>query len=216
MDGVIVEVAPGYENGKIGDALALLEFHGTIILVEPDPAAAAQLEQAYKIILPVATVKVLIKPLQEITVEKDVPSGVAAIVANHPFDDMVLGSFVKPSFFSEERKGGTSLSSSIKKIYDTVSDDDYVRGILMTVTVWKDLIQKMRPACFIASQYPSHRLSEKGLTKRQNSGYMAMQFLRGFYEKCLSLNYDDKSFGCQDEPMWWIITRKPYLSSAKI
>ena len=144
--------------------------------------------------------------------EKDVPSGVAAIVANHPFDDMVLGSFVKPSFFSEERKGGTSLSSSIKKIYDTVSDDDYVRGILMTVTVWKDLIKKMRPACFIASQYPSHRLPEKGLTKRQNSGYMAMQFLRGFYEKCLSLNYDDKSFGCQDEPMWWIITRKPYVS----
>ena len=47
MDGVIVEVAPGYET-KIGDALALLEFHGTIILVEPVPAAAAHIGEAYK------------------------------------------------------------------------------------------------------------------------------------------------------------------------
>ena len=214
MDGVIVEVAPGYET-KIGDALALLEFHGTIILVEPDPAAAAHIEQAYKRILPFAEVRAIIKPLQEIEVGSDVPEGVAAIVANHPFDDMVLGAIVgvsKTSFFSQERQDGTNLSSTIQKIYDAVSDNDYVRGILMTVTVWKDLIQKMKPACFIASQYPSHRLSEKGLTKRQNSGYMAMEFLREFYEKCLSSSYDDKSFGFQDEPMWWIITRKPYVS----
>ena len=56
MDGIVIEVAPGYEP-KIGNALALLDFRGVIFLVEPDQKAARRIQRIYQKILPHAVVK---------------------------------------------------------------------------------------------------------------------------------------------------------------
>ena len=89
LDGIIIEVAPGYET-KIGDALALLGFQGTIILIEPDEAAAAHVKEAYQRIMSEVTVNVVAKCLQDVEIGKDIPLWADALVANHPFDDMAI------------------------------------------------------------------------------------------------------------------------------
>src|SRR3989338_10987677 len=77
-NGVIVEVAPGHEP-KIGNALALLGFRGTIFLIEPDEKTACRIEKTYRDILPQAKVSKIIKSLQSIKVGIDIPSVVDAL-----------------------------------------------------------------------------------------------------------------------------------------
>ena len=216
LNGVIVEVAPGYET-KIGDALNLLKFKGTIILIEPDKAAATYIQRAYKKIMPVANVKIITKPLQDVKIGVDIPLRVDALVANHPFDDMAIAFAMhekSATFFSKERKDGTDLKPSIKELYDSVSNKDYIHGILATMVVWKDFVQKLKPDLFIASQYPSHKLALKKLNKRQNSGLIIIEMLRDYYENYLKNQYRDNSFGQQGDPAWWIVARKPYVDLA--
>ena len=171
-DGVVIEVAPGYEK-KVGDALALLGFAGTIILIEPDELAAAYVARLYRHILPKASVKAVTKSLQDVRVGNDIPYHVDALLANHPFDDMAIAFALRgkePYFFSEERRAGAKLPPKLKKIYAAVSNGDYIHGILATILIWKDFVGKLKPDLFIASQYPSRKLTVKKLTKRQNSG----------------------------------------------
>jgi CRP-like cAMP-binding protein len=216
LDGTVVEVAPGYEK-KIGDALALMNFTGTVILIEPDRAAADHVERLYREIMPRATVRAVAKPLQDVEIGRDIPLRVDALLANHPFDDMALAFAVSekhPSFFSEEREDGTNLTDRIRELYDTVTDKRYIHGVLATIVAWKDFIQRLKPMLFMASQYPSNKLAMKKLTKRQNSGFIVIELLRNYYENYLKEQYQDKSFGRQGDPAWWIIARKPYVDLA--
>ncbi|MDP3999263.1 MAG: cyclic nucleotide-binding domain-containing protein [bacterium] len=216
VNGVVVEVAPGYEK-KIGDALALIGFTGTVILIEPDSSAAAHVEKLYKQILPRASVKLVRKFLQDVQIGQDIPSRVDALLSNHPFDDMAVAFAMRgkePSLFSKEREAGWEVPPSIKKLYDSVSNRDYIHGVLATIVLWKDFVQKLKPDLFIISQYPSQKLALKQLTKRQNSGFIVIELMRDYYENYLKQQYWDKSFGRQGDPAWWIIARKPYIDLA--
>jgi len=217
MDGTIVEVAPGDEP-KIGNALALLQFHGTIILIEPDRITATSIRRKYQKLLPQATVKVVTRLLQDVTVGEDIPSHVDALVANHPFDDMAIASAMKTApafFFSRETQDGMHVATDIQAVYDSIGDEDYIKGVLSTTATWKEFIQKLKPACFMASQYPAHKLIMKGLTKRQNSGFIVIEFLRSFFENYLKEQYRDHSFGQQGDPAWWIVARTPYADLSR-
>lgn len=209
QDGIVMEVAPGYEP-KIGNALALLGFRGTIFLVEPDRKAALHIQKTYQQILSHATVKIVTKPLQDIVVGVDVSGRIDALVASHPFDDMVI-SFVldETSFFSQEKEDGTELSSSAQKFYDALRDDDYAHGIQKTVATWKYCIENLKPNYFIASQYPSHMLTVKGLVRRQNSGFAVLKQLQRVYKNSLVKQYNTESFGYKGNPCWWIIAKNP-------
>lgn len=214
QDGNVVEVAPGYEP-KIGNALALLGFRGSIFLIEPDQKAAYYIRSVYQQILPDANIEMIIKPLQAVRAGIDVPSQTDALVASHPFDDMVMGFIVdQTSFFSEEREYGPNSSVAIKKKYEAALDQDYIYGIQKTVETWKAFIAKTEPAWFIASQYPSRTLEIKELAKRQNSGFIVLDILRGIYEKFLEEPNLDKSFGYKGDPKWWIVVKNPCLDLA--
>jgi len=203
-NGVVVEVAPGYEP-KIGNALALLGFCGTLFVVEPDRKAIKHLKSIYKKILPRATVKMIAKPLESVVVKIDCSSGIDALLASHPFDDMVIASIVKDkNFFSQEKKDGEILSNTINGFYKRLSDDDYLKGIKCAVAVWKKTIENLAPSFFVASQYPSHTLTMKGLTQRQNSGYAVLDELKEFYKDNLKLK-DYKEFGFKGNSRWWIV-----------
>src|SRR3989338_5895492 len=100
----------------------------------------------------------------------------------------------------------------IREIYDGITTGDYIGGILSTTSVWKEFIQKLKPACFIASQYHSEKLSSKGLRQRQNSGLIVRNLLQDFYESYLKKEYRQKSFGRQKgDPAWWIVASRPYV-----
>ncbi len=209
-NGTIVEVAPGYEP-KIGNALALYGFTGTIFLIEPDWKAAEHIQNIYQAILPQAIVRGVLKPLENIQVGVDIHCGVDALVASHPFDDMVMAHIIgQTTFFSEEKNDGVNVSTSKENLYAAIEDKDYARGIRNTFAVWQDAIQKLKPACFIASQYPSHTLTLKGLLKRGESGFIVLRKLKNFYKSSLPKQRHDPSFGYKGNPKWWIVARKPY------
>ncbi|MBU9888662.1 MAG: cyclic nucleotide-binding domain-containing protein [Candidatus Omnitrophica bacterium] len=219
LDGTVVEVAPGYET-KIGDGLTLLGFHGTIFLIEPDPSAAAHVEEAYQRAMPGATIKIIAKPLGAVEIGKDIAQPVNFLTANHPFDDMVLASALngaQPSFFSEEKENTVNLTPSEENFYKSISDSDYIHGILSVTASWQQFIQQLKPDYFIANQYPSRKLLRKGLLKRQNSGFIVLEMLRDTYKEHLQVlrENEDRLSGYQWKPSWWVVTFKPYVDLAQ-
>ncbi len=213
LDGVVVEVAPGYEK-KIGDALAMIGFKGTVILIEPDALAAQHTKALYERILPKATIRSVTKLLQDVRIGTDLPPRVDALLANHPFDDMAIALAMQgkdPTFFTQEHGDGTGLSERIRQVYDSISDRDYVHSILATLVIWKDFIRELKPTLFIASQYPSRKLTLKKLSKRQNSGFIIVELLRDYYDSYLRDQYQERSFGQKGDPAWWIIAMMPYI-----
>lgn len=207
--GTIVEVAPGYEP-KVGLALALLGFQGTLLVVEPDPRAARHILAAYQELLPRATVRCVSKPLEHIRAGDDVPSGIDALVASHPFDDMVMASLVPTaSFFSDERDGGSKPSTPRGDVYGALTDEDYAKGVQSVVAVWKRAIQTIAPGLVIMSQYPSRTLAQKKLYQRQQSGFAVLEQLREFYGAFLVPTTNRPSFEYKGNPCWWLIVRPP-------
>lgn len=178
-DGTIIEVAPGREP-KIGNALRLMGFHGIVYLIDPDQGAAHEIEGAYRQILPRATIKLIIKRLQDAEVGVVLPFGADALVASHPFDDMVIDF------------GG-----------------DYALGIKNTVMIWNKFIDDAKPAHFIASQYPSRTLAVKRLFQRQNSGFAVLYELKNFYKKSSLEFHLEKEHGFKGDPKWWICAKNP-------
>ncbi|MFA5987303.1 MAG: hypothetical protein WC797_01460 [Candidatus Paceibacterota bacterium] len=208
-DGTVVEVAPGYEP-KIGNALALLGFRGTIFLIEPDKEAAAHLKKIYQQVLPKATVKTIVKTLGKVRPDEDIPKNIDALVASHPFDDMVIAQLInKDDFFTTEATDGELLSPAIKQIYDSIKNKDYARGVKMATLEWKDSIKRLKPKYFIDSQYPSHSLTIKGLIKRQESGYTVLNKLKSIYEKHAISLHQEQLFGFKGNPKWWIVIKNP-------
>ena len=209
-DGTVIEAAPGYEP-KIGNALALYGFHGTLFIIEPDEKAAHQIESSYRHILPKAAVRTVNKSLQEVTIGTDVPYGANALVASHPFDDMVIALIVeKADFFSQEKESEAGMVPDIQKLYEGIHDKEYLKSIQATTATWKFFVQKSGPQYFIISQYPSHTLAVKGLVKRQNSGFAVLEHLKRFYKDSLVKRHYEDSFGFKGDPKWWIVAREPY------
>ncbi len=208
-DGVVVEIAPGHEP-KIGVALALLGFRGTIFLVEPDESIIQHIERTYKSILPGATVKIIPKILQKTEVGIDVPCNADVLLASHPFDDMVISSIVEDlSLFSREREGGVNFSDPLKELYAGITDNDYENGVMATAKVWVDFIEKLQPHYFIASQYPSRTLLQKRLYKRQASGFSVLEQLKSVYQNSLKVQPQMQSAGFKGDSKWWIVTENP-------
>ena len=208
-DGIIVEVAPGHEP-KIGNALALLGFKGTIFLIDSDQEMAKSIYKTYKKVLPKSVIKVIIKPFQNIEVGVDIPSNINALVASHPFDDTVMSCLISdPLFFSREKQDWVNLPDKIKEIYERITDKNYKQAIKRTVVAWKDFIRKVKPKYFIASQYPSHTLEKKGLIERQNSGFAVLDELKDFYKDSLKRQPNLPTFGRKGDERWWIIAKNP-------
>ncbi len=208
-NGVVVEVAPGYEP-KIGRALAMLNFCGTIYVIEPDSKAASAIKAEYERILPKSTIKTIIKSLQEIKAGVNIPLKPDALVASHPFDDMVMETIVEDkNFFSLEKEGGAKNTHAIKKIYNALEDKDYRRGISTTIKTWKKFIDESKPCCCIISQYPSYTLTKKGLTQRQESGFAVLKRLKRFYRASLVKQCKKNMSSSKEKPKWWLICKKP-------
>lgn len=199
-DGTVVEVGPGQEP-KIATALAVLEFVGTIVLIEPDTDAAAAIQKIYRQILPHARVIVVRKQLQHVGVGVDVPRSIDALVANHVFDDMVMSCVL----------GHTSCPKD--EPYPSLTTVDYSHGTTATVLAWTTAVETVAPAALIVSQYPVRILSQPGFEARQNSGFEVLDQLKTLYSRSASpfgshggSHYRDDA-RWREHQRWWLIAR---------
>lgn len=202
-DGTVVEVAPGHEP-KIGTALAMLGFVGTIVLIEPDSSAAAAIHKIYKHMLPNANVRVITKQLQDVQAGTDIPTSIDALLANHAFDDMIMSCIL----------GHTSCPND--EPYPSLTPVDFSRGTKATILAWKNAIETLAPAVCIVSQYPVRVLSQPGFEERQNSGYKVLDHLKVIYEQYASQSsqahspigsdYSDNP-RWREDLRWWLIAR---------
>jgi hypothetical protein len=199
-DGTVAEVAPGHEP-KIGTALALLGFVGTIVLIEPDTNAATAIQAIYKQMLPNATVSLVGKRLQDVQAGTDIPGSIDALVANHAFDDMVMSCLLGLTpYLSDEP-------------YPSLMPVDYSRGTKATVLAWKTAIETLTPASLIVSQYPVRILSQPGCEARQTSGFEVLDQLKIIYRRYASQSgslggsdyKDDPRW--REDPRWWLTAR---------
>jgi hypothetical protein len=195
-----MEVAPGWEP-KIGTALAVVRFVGTLVLVEPDRNAAAAIQEIYRRILPKARVTLATKQLQHLRVGIDIPTSIDALVANHAFDDMVMSCIL----------GHTSCPRD--EPYPALTPDDYSRGTKATVLEWQRAIETVAPASLIVSQYPVRILSQPGFEARQNSGFEVLDQLKTHYSRYASesrchggSHYRDNP-RWREHPRWWLVAR---------
>lgn len=205
-DAIVVEVAPG-EEPKVADALRVLSFAGTILLVEPDASVANRIEYLYKQILPNATVRLVAKTLQDVRAGLDIPRRIDTLVANHAFDDMVMSSIL----------GHTAPRS--EEPYTSITPAEYSRGIEATVLAWTAAIESLTPASFIASQYPVRLLARPGFELRQNSGFEVLDRLTTLLrdhasgsESEVGAKYQPDSRWRDDprwreNPRWWLSAR---------
>ena len=197
-DGTVVEVAPGQEP-KIGTALAVLGFVGTIVLIEPDRNAAAAIQTIYKEMLPNASVSLVTKQLQDVQAGTDISTSIDALVANHAFDDMIMSCIL----------GHTPCPSD--EPYPSLTPVDYSRGTKATVQAWKTAVETLAPASLIVSQYPVRILSKPGFEARQNSGFEVLDQLKIIYRRYASQSgshvgsdfRDDPRW--REDPRWWLI-----------
>lgn len=211
-DGIVVEIAPGYEP-KIGNALLLRGFHGTVFIVEPDKKAARHIYRAYQNRMPTATIKIVSKLLQNVVVGTDIPVGADAIAASHPFDDMVMAYLGEPiPVFSKERRHGMRAPRILQKFYHALHNEDYARSTRLVTAAWQNFLETAQPEYFIASQYPSHTLAVLGLAKRQESGFMVLRQLKQIYKSFLVKQCRERQFSFKGDPKWWIAAKKPRVS----
>jgi hypothetical protein len=211
-DSTVVEVAPGHEP-KIGLALSLLGWRGTLYLVEPNADMAHDIRTAYRRLLPQVRIKIVRKFAQNIVTGIDIPTAIEAVVASHPFDDMVLAQLTGTAdIFSRERADGTKLSDIAAKTYQTLRPDDYARGIRQTVATWQTILTRLQPRYFIASQYPSQTLRRKKLLARQRSGYAVLNELKRCYRTALLTPHFDRTLGEKSQHRWWIAAENPAVA----
>ncbi len=98
LNGVVIEVAPG-DVPKVGIGLTNINFHGTLIIIEPEKESAKKISALYKKLLPKAQLIVMDSKLDDVI--NRLPKNVDLIASNHPLDDMLVGEYLGSSAFQD-------------------------------------------------------------------------------------------------------------------
>jgi hypothetical protein len=165
VDGTVVEIGPGFA-AKIGFGLAGLGFRGTVLLVEPDPAAREWAARRYRELLPAAEVVARPEPVPESNYldgrEVDLLAG------NHVLDDLLLDAALPAAdsarMFTAMRPGTDCSEAFIGAWRRLLREPDRVaRAIRRVVDDLTGYIRAGRPGVVLLNQYPSWRHDQCGL-----------------------------------------------------
>jgi hypothetical protein len=191
-NSTILEVAPGGTN-KIGLALARLGFTGRIILVEPELDALNKTANAYRSMMPRATVVPLQQTLgQALT---NLPSNLIT-VANHPLDDMIIGNTLKgndfDSLFFDHYTQSVDLT---KNLWDKLHTSQLEAVSKVTFDEWEAIIH--RSSQVYMSQYDSYFFATNDFTRPDREAFNLLRELRNrFNGKSISGQF------VEDETKW--------------
>lgn len=210
--GVVIEVAPG-SSCKIAQALAKVNFSGTLYVIEPQVKIAKIIRENYKNWLPNATIFV-IEELLENALDK-LPYHADTLVSNHPLDDMLLSAHLAQSEINELFDWASDMPSatfdSTISTWSKIRNDpeQLAANINHTYETWQTVLERLKPQTVILSQYPSFMMESMNLNQLNQYAWKLLQRLRDnnknhlvsdqFVQAILNShkNYNDEHFGLE-------------------
>lgn len=178
----ILEIGPG-ESEKIGRALQMHNFRGTVYILEPSSLLGPRIADRYREILPHAEVRLLSLTVRELIEKKDMPH-IDAVLSNHPLDDLILGEVVQKNewdaVWGDTYSDPDAAMAQIRNKWRTLEDEP---AFLLRVKdrVVSDLValfSGINPSLFVIYQYPSTTLQIAGFEKPDQCAQEVMQNLR--------------------------------------
>lgn len=223
-DGTVVEVAPG-ASAKIAHALSPLSFRGTLCLVEADPQASVQILEAYKTLLPHASIKLLDGLLRDKVM--GLPHNPDLVLSNHPIDDMLLVEACRDSgfdaLFEWAKSDAIQHTNVTTQTWAKLSSNQSLLQIAkQSVTQdWKDLVTALAPKSLIISQYASSALTHQGLQNLNDVSKELLLYLKSFFSPLVTdddpvqkqldqnLNYNNAYIGLEvlNAKNWLVMTQ---------
>jgi hypothetical protein len=214
-NGVVIEVAPG-RSAKIGYGLKLIDFKGTLYVVDPDLADLKILVETYQSLLPGAKIIAVSKTLREAV--PFLPKSPDALLSNHPLDDMAMA-------YGLSERGSAQFFQNINKYMG--ADQDAVReqwlslerdktatanSIRSTVNDWLFAQEELKPKRFVLSQYGSFHHRKNGLSFADQVGKKVLRELQGRQTQSSLSNIPELARAGQDPNDWLVISEKKNLT----
>ncbi len=196
----IVEIAPG-EKTKLGVALSMYWFTGTLYVVEPRERVMNFIVTEYKKILPEATIIWVPTIFQECS--SYITSPVDAIFCNAILDDVIVSysakivdfdTYYKDHFGSVEKSGETWIHIQ-DNYWDTTS------RILQDIKI---LLEGLQPTRFIMSQYKSYFYETNSISAANMLPYEVLTAIKTLWENDTSMDSILQSYE-QDPSRWTCI-----------
>jgi hypothetical protein len=206
-DGTVVEIAPG-ETDKIGRGLKTLGFRGTLFLVEPHREALGKAFHAYQQVLPDARIIPIARTLGQAL--PLLPRRPDAVVANHPLDDMVVGSWLSHAEFDRffrdhyERADPPLTRRTWQALASRPSALE--RAKRSTLQEWEAMVRALSPQRLILSQYDSHFFRQHHIRFADAAGKSVLDRLRSkFADRDATSDLQLK--GLIEQPTRWLLVR---------
>jgi len=194
-DGVIVEVAPGGTD-KIGRGLRQIGWAGTMYVVEPHKDSLEKTCAAYSVLLPDATIHPVMATLENASL----PQRYDAIVANHPLDDMIIGTTLKGDDFAEFFTDHYASPPSKTTLFWNKKRPFLSSALDRTVDAWSAVIPRAKLT--VIAQYKSEFFSANGITEPDYFAYKALRRLSARFNGTTP----SPTNGIQDKERWLVIT----------
>ena len=207
--GIAVEVAPGDTN-KIGKALELYGFTGRLYVIEPNQRALESITSQYRESLKGVDVVPVGMTLGDSS-RKVLPKSLDLVLANHPLDDMILGTWLHKLEGKEFEHYFDVLyakfpNKTIANWEAITSDAKLLREIQEGVlNEWKDLFCNNHPHWTLISQYKSYFFQSRGVYAPDEEAKKVLGELKGmkldhrsyssdltpYYTERLKMNLED-------------------------
>jgi hypothetical protein len=204
--GTVVEIGPGFTD-KLARGLAMLDFYGTVILVEPNEAAGAWAFQRYRRLLPQAEVLVMQRPIPDGKITQRL--SVDILLSNHILDDLILNAALLPEIsariFSHMQPGAPCSRMFIRKWQELLALPKLLEQIIAQVAGdFTNYVEEMQPRLVLLNQYPSwrHNLHDLGSIHTQ-----ALRLMNLMETSLGAVCVDSTAFLGSDyqTPMRWLI-----------
>lgn len=180
--GVAIELAPG-NSGKIGVALARLNFHGVLYVIDASAAALDALAPKYRALLPDADLRFICSTIHDC----QLPENADMLLGNHIIDDMMLSAVenirgMRPS--SEWAASYTHAPSrDVRDSWAELSSQDELTSKVKE-TVSADVMNAITASSAkltVLTQYPSATLLDHGMQDLNEQAFNVLDGLKSIY-----------------------------------
>ncbi|MFZ2960454.1 MAG: hypothetical protein WA705_26545 [Candidatus Ozemobacteraceae bacterium] len=209
-DGTVIEINPG-KTLKIGHALAMRGFNGTLFVVEPVQIILTEHVDRYKKLLPHAEVIGVSKNLSRVV--SDLPVNADALVSGQALEDEIIGKLMPENaqvsaFLDRYSPEGLEMigrlwthlegnSPGIRKIQDEVAVE------------WKMLIELLDPRLVLICLDDSCTFTKNGLFALDTCLGEVLNRLRPV--NCIPRSIEQRLLAGGQDPSRWLVERRKGL-----
>ncbi|MBK9041421.1 MAG: hypothetical protein IPL83_20075 [Bdellovibrionales bacterium] len=213
LNGVVIEVAPG-DVPKVGIGLTNINFHGTLIIIEPEKESAKKISALYKKLLPKAQLIVMDSKLDDVI--NKLPKNVDLIASNHPLDDMLVGEYLGSSAFQDFFNDHyNSPAEETRRIWQELELRSNINVLQARVAgSWNRVLADLHPKFLIISQYESFFFKSNGIASPDIHALNVLKLIKkntdpAYYQEIPVLN------ARINQPNRWVILKKNSLKEIR-